>query len=47
MNTASSIFLAGLITLFLVVDAVFFGWQATLFLAMKFAGLLDWMAFWR
>ncbi len=47
MNTASSIFLAGLIFAFLIVDAIFFDWSLSLFLGQRFAGLLSWAAFWR
>lgn len=32
---------------FLVVDSFVFGWANTLFLAKKFADLIEWMAFWR
>ncbi|MDF1855471.1 hypothetical protein [Pseudooceanicola sp.] len=38
----------GLILAFLLgIDALVFGWSNTLFLAKKFADLVEWIAFWR
>ncbi|MCR9067270.1 MAG: hypothetical protein NXH79_00355 [Rhodobacteraceae bacterium] len=47
MNTASAIFLFGVIVAFLVLDAVFFGSDGLLFLARRFADMTEWLAFWR
>lgn len=47
MNTASAIFLFGVIVAFLIGDAVFFGSEGLVFLARRFAALTDWLAFWR
>lgn len=47
MNTGTAIFLAACIAVFLAVDATVFDWDLSLALARRFAGLLNWMAFWR
>ncbi|MDG3040340.1 hypothetical protein [Roseicyclus marinus] len=47
MNTATSIFLVLCIAAFVVVDATLFDWDLSLALARRFAGLLNWLAFWR
>lgn len=35
------------VALFLGIDAVVFDWSNTLFIAKKFADMIEWMAFWR
>jgi hypothetical protein len=47
MNTGTAIFLAGCIGVFLAVDATLYDWDMSLFLARRFAALLNWLAFWR
>lgn len=47
MNTATSIFLGLCIAAFLAVDAMLLDWDLSMALARRFAGLLNWMAFWR
>ncbi len=47
MNTGTSIFVALCIVGFVAVDATLFDWNLSLALARRFAGLLNWMAFWR
>ena len=47
VNTATAIFLAGCMAVFIAVDATLFGWDLSLFLARRFAALLNWLAFWR
>jgi len=47
MNSATSIFLGLCIAAFLAVDATLFDWNLSLALARRFAGLLNWLAFWR
>ncbi|MEM7721610.1 MAG: hypothetical protein AAF376_04495 [Pseudomonadota bacterium] len=47
MNTATSLFLAGAIALFLIVDGVFYDWSLSFFWALQFLRLLEWVAFWR
>lgn len=47
MSNGLAIFLAICIAGFLAIDATLWGWEMSLYLARKFAGLLSWMAFWR
>lgn len=47
MNTGTAILLAGVIAVFLAVDATLYDWDLSLALARRFAGLLNWLAFWR
>lgn len=47
MTNSLAIFLAIFIAGFLMLDATLFDGQALLFLAQRFAALLNWMAFWR
>ena len=47
MNTATSLFLAGVIGVFLLIDALLFGWQLSTFLVLRFMRLIEWAAFWR
>lgn len=47
MTNQIAIALAALILLGLGLDAFLNDWQATVFLARKFAQLVEWMAFWR
>lgn len=47
MNSATAIFLAVCIAVFLAVDATLFDWDLSLALARRFAALLNWLAFWR
>jgi hypothetical protein len=47
MNTASSLVLLAMIGGFLVVDAVYFDWDLSFYLARKFLDLLNVAAFWR
>ena len=39
--------LAGIILALICVDVLIFGWGHLLFLAKKFADLIEWVAFWR
>ena len=47
MTNRIAIALAVIIIGLLVFDALEFGWANSLFLARKFAELLEWVAFWR
>lgn len=47
MTNGLAIFFAISIAVFLAIDASFFGWDISLSLARRFAGLLNWLAFWR
>ena len=47
MTNGLAIFLALCLFGFFALDAAAFGGDATLFLARRFAALLNWMAFWR
>lgn len=47
MSNGLAIFLAICIAAFLAIDASLFGWELSLALARRFAGLLNWLAFWR
>lgn len=47
MNTPIAISLGVLIIAGLLLDAVAFDWDYTLFLLRKSADFLDWIAFWR
>ena len=47
MTNGLAIFIAICIGGFLAIDALFFGWDLSLNLARRFAGLLGWLAFWR
>lgn len=47
MTNQIAIVLGALILLCLGVDGYIFGWANTLFLARKFADLIEWTAFWR
>ena len=47
MDNKTALFLAFLILAFLLVDYLFLNWGVPLFIGLKFAALIDWMAFWR
>lgn len=47
MTNGLAIFLAICIAGFLALDAFLWDWTLSLFLARRFADLLNWMAFWR
>lgn len=47
MTNRIAIVLAVIIAVLLVLDWQEFGWANSLFLARKFAELLEWVAFWR
>jgi hypothetical protein len=47
MTNGLAIFLGLCLAAFLAFDAMVFGWDLSLSLARRFAGLLNWMAFWR
>lgn len=47
MTDRIALALAALVVLFLIVDAAWLQFGATLFLARKFADLVEWLAFWR
>jgi hypothetical protein len=47
MTNGLAIFLAICIAGFLTLDALIWDWELSLFLARRFAGLLNWLAFWR
>jgi hypothetical protein len=47
MTNGLAIFFAISIAGFLALDASLFGWDVSLSLARRFAGLLNWLAFWR
>ncbi|WP_224814414.1 hypothetical protein [Hasllibacter sp. MH4015] len=47
MTNTLAIWFGIVIAACLAIDAVFFDWANSLFLARKFADLLWWMAFWR
>lgn len=47
MTNGLAIFLALCLVGFLALDALAFGGDAALFLARRFAALLNWLAFWR
>ena len=47
MTDKLALWLAGLILVALALDWALTGFQATLFVARKFADLIEWVAFWR
>jgi hypothetical protein len=47
MTNGLAVFLAVCIAGFLALDAALWDWQVSLFLARRFADLLNWLAFWR
>jgi len=47
MTNGLAIFLAGCIAAFVAFDVVVFDMDLSLSLFRRFAGLLNWMAFWR
>ncbi len=47
MTNGTAAFLAIAIFSALLIDYVWFEWSNTLFLAIKFDELLEWLAFWR
>lgn len=47
MTNKIAIGLAAVIIGLVIFDWLEFGWQNSLFLARKFADLLEWVAFWR
>lgn len=47
MTNQIAIGLGLLIAVFLGIDAMVYDWSNTLFLAKKFADLIEWLAFWR
>jgi len=47
MTNPVALALALAIAAFLTADAMLFDWSLSLFLARKFAELVEWLAFWR
>ncbi|MGR3453143.1 hypothetical protein [Pseudooceanicola sp.] len=47
MTNQIAIAIGLLVAAFLAVDALVFGWANSLFLAKKFADMIEWLAFWR
>lgn len=47
MTNQIALFLGVLILIGLGVDAVYFDWSGTIFLARKLIDLIEWLAFWR
>ncbi|WP_202075864.1 hypothetical protein [Pseudooceanicola pacificus] len=47
MTNQIAIAIGLVIALLLGIDAMMFDWANALFLAKKFAALIDWLAFWR
>lgn len=47
MTNKIALFLGLMILGALMVDAVFYGWDSTVFLARKFVDLIEWLKFWR
>lgn len=47
MTNRIAFWLAGIVLVFILADAVLSGQRMTLFLAQKLVDLIEWLAFWR